>query len=214
MARRYDENVFINCPFDEDYESLLHALVFTVHDCGFIARSALELDDSSEVRIDKIFRIISECRYGVYDLSRTELDPDSGLPRFNMPLELGLFLGAKKFGGEKQALKRCLILDREPYRYQRFCSDIAGQDLRAHGGVVRNAVVAVRNWLSSYAREMGSLVPSGAVIYRRYEAFLAQLPAWCEELGYEPEELVFNDRTTLVVQWLRENSFVPMRSIS
>ncbi len=49
------------------------------------------------------------------------------LPRFNMPLELGIFLGAKRFGSQKQKQKNGLILDREKYRYQSFCSDIAGQ---------------------------------------------------------------------------------------
>jgi hypothetical protein len=58
--------------------------------CGFRPRCALELDDSAEVRIDKILRKIAECRFGVHDLSRTELDAASALPRFNMPLELGL----------------------------------------------------------------------------------------------------------------------------
>lgn len=42
-----------------------------------------------------------------------------------MPLELGLFLGAKRYGTGKQRTKLCLILDRERYRYQKYCSDIA-----------------------------------------------------------------------------------------
>ena len=53
-----------------------------------------------------------------------------------MPLELGLFLGAKRFGGTDQRSKKALVLDREPYRYQTFISDIAGKDIHAHGGDV------------------------------------------------------------------------------
>ena len=34
----------------------------TVHDCGFVARCALEEGDASQVRIDKIYSIIAECR--------------------------------------------------------------------------------------------------------------------------------------------------------
>lgn len=98
----YQKNVFINCPFDPAFRTLLEAIVFTVHDCGFVARSALEADDSSQVRIAKIYRIISDCGFGVHDLSRTELDPTHSLPRFNMPLELGIFLGAKRFGDDTQ----------------------------------------------------------------------------------------------------------------
>ena len=107
-------------------------MVFAVHDCGFIARCALEEEDASQVRIDKIYSIIADCRYGIHDISRIELDDASGFPRFNMPLELGIFLGAKKFGVEEQKKKKCLVLDREPYRYQQFISDIAGQDIQAH----------------------------------------------------------------------------------
>ena len=130
----YDLNVFVNCPFDAQYLKLFNAIVFTVHDCGFVARCALEITDTSQVRISKIFSIISDCRIGVHDLSRTEVRGPARLPRFNMPLELGMFLGAKQYGDITQQRKICLVLDRKPFRYQMFCSDIAGQDIAAHGG--------------------------------------------------------------------------------
>src|ERR1700730_16479396 len=94
---RYYKGVFINCPFDAQYKPLFEAIVFAVSDCGLWPRCALELDDASEVRIEKIFKIIAECRYGVHDISRTEVTSASGWPRFNMPLELGMFLAAKRF---------------------------------------------------------------------------------------------------------------------
>lgn len=37
----YSRNVFINCPFDPKHKPLFRAMVFAVHDCGFIARCAL-----------------------------------------------------------------------------------------------------------------------------------------------------------------------------
>ena len=79
----YTDNVFINCPFDAAYKPLFNAMMFTVHDCGFIARCALEEEDASQVRIDKTYTIIADCRYGIHDISRTELDENSGFPRFN-----------------------------------------------------------------------------------------------------------------------------------
>lgn len=54
----YSNSVFINCPFDQDYEPLLDSIIFTVYACGFIPRSALEEDDSSDMRLDKIVRLI------------------------------------------------------------------------------------------------------------------------------------------------------------
>jgi hypothetical protein len=101
----YADNVFLNHPLDDDYLSIRNALVFSVHDCGFVARSALEASDASENRLDKIYGIIEDSRYGIHDISRTELN-DAGLPRFNMPLELGIFLGCKRYGKETHAQSR------------------------------------------------------------------------------------------------------------
>lgn len=41
-STHYNDNVFINCPFDSAYKPLFDAIVFAVHDCGFVARCALE----------------------------------------------------------------------------------------------------------------------------------------------------------------------------
>ncbi|KQV44681.1 hypothetical protein [Duganella sp. Root336D2] len=94
----YNDNVFINCPFDEEFKPLQNAMVFAIFDCGFVPRCALEENDGADIRLDKIKRLIQSSRYGVHDISRTELDPANSLPRFNMPLELGLFLGARQYG--------------------------------------------------------------------------------------------------------------------
>src|SRR5687767_12563673 len=107
------EGVFLNVPFDARYRKLFHALVFAIHECGFVARCALESDDGSQMRMDKLYEIIRDCPLGIHDLSRTTLDSDYRLPRFNMPLELGVFLGAKRYGTGRQKRKSCLILDRE-----------------------------------------------------------------------------------------------------
>ncbi len=145
-SKAYSRQVFLNCPFDDGYRPIYEAIIFAVLHCGFVIRCARERDDSGETRIGKIVEIIRESQFGIHDISRVECDEVNGLPRFNMPLELGLFLGAKSFSGEKQQKrKRCLILDSEPYRYQKFISDIAGQDIRSHGGVPLEALKQTRN---------------------------------------------------------------------
>lgn len=196
----YNDNVFINCPFDANYKPLFDAMVFAVHDCGFIPRCALEEDDASEVRIDKIYNIIADCRYGIHDISRTELDEDSNLPRFNMPLELGIFLGAKRFGVEEQKRKKCLVLDREQYRYQQFISDISGQDIQAHNDKSQEVITHVRNWLRTASRR--ETIPSGSIIWRRYQEFIEKLPQTAQECQLTVEDLIFNDYILLVAQWL------------
>lgn len=201
-ATEYDHSVFVNCPFDEEYRQLFEAVVFAVHDCGYIARCALELDDASEVRIDKIMRIIAGCRFGLHDISRTQIDSATSLPRFNMPLELGLFLGAKRFGRAEQNLKSCLILDVDQYRYQKFISDIAGQDIAAHGGDTGRAIRRVRDWLSN-ATSKASRIPGGKAIAARYILFRQGLPAFCERLHLSVDELTFNEYVLQVEEWLK-----------
>ncbi|MBA3962088.1 MAG: hypothetical protein H0X40_09325 [Chthoniobacterales bacterium] len=205
MPGEYELSVFINCPFDRAYRKLFHAVVFTVHDCGYIARSALEISDTSQVRIDKILRVISECGIGLHDISRTELDPKSRLPRFNMPLELGMFLGAKAYGTRRQKRKLCLVLDRSPHRYQRFCSDIAGQDISVHGRNVARAIGAVRDFLRS-AAPARVIILGGAKIHQRYQRFAQELPAMARELGQTKENLTFRDYTWFVSVWLKEHA--------
>ncbi len=201
---KYSGSVFINCPFDTQYLTIFNAIVFAVFDCGFVARCAMEIDDSSQVRIDKIFKIIQGSNYGIHDISRTELDDKTGLPRFNMPLELGLFLSAKRFGDKRQKSKVCLILDREPFRYQSFISDIAGQDIKDHSNDPEKAIKIVRDWLSDSSRR--KTIPGGREICRRYSKFRTDLPMLCGGIRIEEDEMTFNDYTNIVSVWLNQNS--------
>ncbi len=152
------EGVFLNCPFDEDYRPIFEAIVFTIIDCGFTCRCALESDNSAETRIQKITDMIGSCRLGIHDLSRVQLDAHSQLPRFNMPFELGLFIGAKKYGAARHRSKSCLILEGERFSYQKYLSDLAGHDTRAHQGDPHLAMDIVIKWLQTetqrpYCRE-------------------------------------------------------------
>jgi hypothetical protein len=194
-------DVFINCPFDQVYAPIFNALIFAIYACGFRARSTRELDDAGQTRIDKLFTLIHECRYGVHDLSRTELDDVHHLPRFNMPLELGVFLGAKRYGSAAQKAKRLLILDTEPFRYQRFVSDLAGMDIHAHGGDPRRALAETRDWLANVSRRV---LPSAERVTRLYEAFLNDLPAMAGKLEFDSTRLPYVDFERLVIGWLLE----------
>src|SRR5258708_1205184 len=160
--------------FRSKYARLSDALIFAVRDCGFAARSALEVEDSGKARVEKILDIIEQSKFGIHDISRAGLDRATGLARFNMPLELGFFLGAARYGQAKDQEKRCLVLDRERYRYRSFCSDIAGQDIRAHNDEPRDAIRAVRDWLSGHRAHVQ--MPGGKTIFDRYQRFRAQLP--------------------------------------
>lgn len=103
--------MFLNVPFDRRYRALFEALVFAVHDCGFVARCALESDDGSVVRLDNIYNIMSECKYGIHDLSRTTLDTENRHPmaaRIGMrPRVSRMALGTLHLGGWTRRRYRC-----------------------------------------------------------------------------------------------------------
>lgn len=193
---RYSDCVFINVPLDRRYEALLRAVVFAVHDCGFGACCATEREDGSEVRIQKLYDLIRESKYSIHDLSRVK-------ERYNMPLELGIVLGAKHFGTVSQKQKRALILDSTRYRYRRVCSDISGQDVRAHRNQASTAIRCVRNWLNTSADTKGIQLPGPEYMARRYRAFCQQLPRLCKLLRLNARNLDFLDYRTVVAGWLK-----------
>jgi len=202
LRRANSKSVFINCPFTDDYSDIFRAIVFTVADCGFEPRSALEVDDSGDIRIQKIESLIEQSKFGIHDISNMKLDPQSNLPRFNMPLELGIFMGAKRFGGEEQKRKRLLVLDQERYRYQKAISDISGQDIKSHGGEPAKAIKCIRDWLKGVSRR--TTIPGATHIAKRYKQYEEALPSICDKLSYEVDELTFNDMWETMVIWQDE----------
>lgn len=100
MIDNYNKSIFINCPFDEDFKPIFNAILYTVQRCGFTLRCSKEFPESSTVRIQNIIRLIRESKYSIHDLSRVSHTGE--LPRFNMPLELGIAIGAIEFGSKLQ----------------------------------------------------------------------------------------------------------------
>ena len=195
------DDVFVNCPFDDEYAATFRALIFAILACGFRPRSARETDDGGEARIEKLYSIIQSCRYGIHDISRTEPDSENGLPRFNMPLELGIFMGAKRYGPKRQREKRLLIFDKEKYRYQKFISDIAGMDIHAHGGKPQTALVETRDWLTNVSRRQ-LLGGNGLLAHNR--EFRNKLPALAKKLALKPGAITCADFERIATGWLLE----------
>jgi ribosomal protein L30 len=52
-------NVFINCPFDDEYTPIFEAIVFTIQACGFRPVCARSRLNSSDVRLQKIVDLSS-----------------------------------------------------------------------------------------------------------------------------------------------------------
>jgi hypothetical protein len=198
---QYDRNVFINCPFDARYTPLFEAIVFTVFNCHFRPLCALERMNSAQIRFDKIVEMIGSARYSIHDLSRTETDGPYSLPRFNMPLELGIALGCRRFGSGRQQNKSMLILDRRRYRYHRYISDIAGQDISEHRDQPSRAIRAVRDWLR--AESDLEDIPGADHIAERYREFRRGLPQIARLGNLNHERLTFADYRWTISEWLR-----------
>jgi hypothetical protein len=199
--------VFVNCPFDPAYTELFNALMFTIYDCGFEPRCAKEIG-AGDQRFPKICDLIRECPLGIHDISRTTLDPKSKLPRFNMPLELGVFLGHKTFVENNKAL---MVMDKTKFRYQKSCSDLAGIDIQAHNESPRSLVRVVRDWLSMN-QEVREIIPDGTEIFGRYAQFMVDRPKICKTLRLRIKGILYTDYLSVVESWLLENDWRPSTS--
>ncbi len=117
-----------------------------------------------------------------------------------MPLELGVFLGAKRFGAKGQKSKRCIIFDKQRYRYQSYISDIAGQDIHAHRGRIVALIEEVASWLRGESRD--PKVPGGRKMASEFAIFQKEIPTICLARRLEPDELTFGDYVDMVGQYV------------
>ncbi|PWR20024.1 hypothetical protein DKG75_16430 [Zavarzinia compransoris] len=193
--------VFLNCPFDVEYHPMYEAIVFTVMALGFQIRVAKEVEDSSQSRLAKIIEIIREAPLGIHDLSRVGLDPHTGVARFNMPLELGLFLGAKAFGARAQKAKVALILDTVRDRHRDTTSDLAGNDIQYHADDPEIAAIKVRDWLAANALGRRSL-PGARMLIEHYRKFTDDFPKIRDRLGHY-DNVPYRDFLIIIRDWLQ-----------
>jgi hypothetical protein len=85
------ESVFLNIPYDEAFERLYLAYIVGLTQLGLRINAALAV--TNQGRLDTIINLIERSDFSIHDLSRIE--SSRGVPRFNMPVELGLVLTAR-----------------------------------------------------------------------------------------------------------------------
>lgn len=122
-------------------------MAFCITDLGFYPRLAPENADNSANRLDRILDLIRGSKFGIHDLSRCRAASAGEYARMNMPFELGIDYGARKFGTGEHIDKAILIFEETRYEYQKTLSDISGWDIQVHSGDFEKAVRHVRNWL-------------------------------------------------------------------
>ena len=178
--KAFDHRVFIHCPFDSAYTEIFRANIYTIIACGFRPVSALENNDGG-TRLDKLLRLIKSCKYSIHDVSMVELDKDSNLPRFNMPFELGIDIGCRKYGEKALQKKSFLIFESSTHQLGIYLSDLAGTDPVCHITKPINVIKETRNWLNNAVSESNEFRLHGEQkIAESYDLFCKKLPAMCE----------------------------------
>jgi len=147
IPKKFGTSVFINCPFDEEYKLLLQPMLFTLVYVGLCPRLASEKSDSLEQRIEKILRLIKECKYSIHDLSRLKSKKAKEFARLNMPFELGIEYGCRRIAKDHLRTKRGLIFEQKRYEVQKALSDLNGVDIKCHNNKPAQAVQALQHWL-------------------------------------------------------------------
>lgn len=177
------QSVFLNIPYDSEFEDLYLAYIVGLTQLGLKVRATLAVPNQG--RLETIIRLIEQSDASVHDLSRIELS--SGIPRFNMPLELGLAL--YRWHATKGRHK-VFVFERTAYRAQRSTSDINGLDPQIHNGSPKGVMTGLRNIFHQPGKTTS--VPEMLASYRSLKR---KLPELRRNAGSQSlfESAVFND---------------------
>lgn len=164
--RKRIESVFLNIPYDSGFEDLYLAYIVGLTQLGLRVNATVAIPNQG--RLKTIIGLIEVSNFSIHDLSRIELS--RGIPRFNMPVELGLALYRAHVTGGRH---RAYVFESKPYRAQRSTSDINGIDPQIHNGTPKGVMAGLRNIF----RQPGDVttVPEMLVSYRAIRRKLPEL---------------------------------------
>lgn len=160
------QSVFLNIPYDIQFEDLYLAYVVGLTQLGLKINATLAVPNQG--RLNRIIGLIEESDFSIHDLSRIELS--SGIPRFNMPLELGLALYR---GHATKGRHQVFVFERKAYRAQRSTSDINSLDPQIHSGRPKGVMIGLRNIFHQPAR--ATSVPEMLASFRAVKQKLPEL---------------------------------------
>lgn len=126
MSTPDPKGVFINAPFDDEYEPLFITLIGVLVFLGQKPHCVLEVREKGDGRLARILSLMRACRISIHDLSRVATPV-----RFNMPFELGLACALKLLYPAEYEI---FVLDAKAYRLDKTLSDYKGRDPLIHHG--------------------------------------------------------------------------------
>jgi hypothetical protein len=186
MDSDFEKNIFINCPFDEEYRSLFRPMLFTILYYDFNPCIANEESNSGNSRIDKLKDLIFTSKYSIHDISRLISKKKKEYSRMNMPFELGIDFGCKCFVKEKE-LKKFLILEKDKYSSLKAISDLNGFDLKAHNNSPEEIVRTIRDWFIETIKV--KVKGSPTKIWGDFNDFCADLQTEKEQESYSQKDI-------------------------
>jgi len=204
--QEFKKNVFINCPFDSKYDSLLRPLLFTIVYFGFTPQIASQTADAGEQRINKILSLILKSKYSVHDLSRIRSAKQHEFFRLNMPFELGIDYGCRRTSSGHLRRKRFLVLTARPHDYKNALSDLAGVDAKSHRNKPEKAVLALRNWFIDTVHLKRAA--SATAIWYKFMDFNADFYEQRKKDGFSKGDLKMmpvREYIAFIRRWIKDN---------
>jgi hypothetical protein len=172
--------VFLNLPFERNYEPIFVGFVVGLVTLGLVPRSVIELDEDGDGRMGRLFRLMQQCGASIHDLSYR--GPEY---RYNMPFELGVAYAITRY----ETGRTLLICEAAKRDLLKTLSDLRGFDPKTHGMDGKKALALIYdNFLSP------SLSDPEALGLRIYKDVMANLPKFRK--GHKD---IFNKRSFLLL---------------
>ncbi len=175
------EPVFLNIPYDLQFQDLYIAYIVGLTQLGMDVTATLA--HPNQDRLAKIIELIEKCKLSIHDLSRIE--SSKGIPRFNMPLELGIALYRST-----KAEHNVFVFESKALRAQRSTSDINKLDPRIHSGNPKGVISALHSifWQPNNP-------PTVPEMLRSFKAVKTKLPELLKNAGSKSpfEKAVFEN---------------------
>lgn len=195
------ENIFafVNCPYDKQYRPLLRRIVFVLCLLGFEVKLALDDHNMTTPRMERIEKLIAECKYSIHDISYMKASKKNEFFRMNMPFELGVDYGYRRFVDDN---KKMLVLEGEKYNYQKAFSDFAGMDIECHNNDEYELIECIRNWASRI--NSNKLIPGPAAFWNLNFDFMKYLRDRAISMDLNEDEVLesINDYKKVLVDFI------------
>jgi hypothetical protein len=170
VADPHADTVFLNIPYDAQFERLYLAYIVGLIELGLKPRATLAIPGGT-ARLDRIIELIQLSAYSVHDLSRVQMDrTPPPTPRFNMPFELGLAVSWAKRNPQRHTW---FVFESKNRRALKSISDLNGTDLNIHDGTIEGVM---RELCNAFVRtSQHPNVPDMMATYRGLRRFVPEI---------------------------------------